>query len=449
MTLSQPLESNPVLTPLHDDRQFVCPGESAGISHSVHLARLAAGFRACADCRHRMEGAGPVQARSKRRSGLVRTDRGFRGDYLNEFDRRQAVSWAMAFGALLWDENIASFTAVRKSDVLDALPRRTAPTIVVGYDERPASPDILTGVMLGLSRMSCSGIDIGLTTEPCLAFAVQHLAADAGIYVTGAGGDPVETGFQVRLRCGLPPAPAFLERWQAVQREPIARRSRSSGALRAFPAEVPYEANLWKHFHALRPLHAVCGTSSVQLAARLHRLFARLPGRLTALRLPTRQRSLDPHDPDVERIAAAVREHSAHFGVVIDEDTMTLALIDERGEFVETPRWMALFARHLIHEHGPGNVIVTENAADVLGPVIRMHGGKPIESLRAECAARMLAEGALAAIESEGRVWLGGAAPVCDAIVTLAQLMQAQSHGDAPLSELLRNAMESAASRLC
>ena len=304
-----------------------------------------------------IDGESEVSASAKRKANaLVRTARGFRGVYLNELDRRHAISWAMALAALLWDENVVT---LRGGVAPHDLSRRIGPTVVVGYDERPASPDILTGVILGLRRMSCTVVDVGLTTEPCLAFAVHHLHAEAGIYVTGAGCEPIQIGFDVRLRHGLPPDESFLNAWEALQRQPIVRRSRSSGSVRAFPATVPYEANLWKHFHALRPLHVACGTSSSQLLARLERLFARLPGRFTPLKLPVRRRDLrNPDDPDVVRIANAVREQSAHFGVVIDDDAMAVAVLDERGQLVHSNRWESLIVRHLLREHGPGKVIV-------------------------------------------------------------------------------------------
>jgi phosphomannomutase len=414
------------------------------------LARLASSYAKCAGCPHRSETgalairaavATPPAGRAHGLKELVRTDFGYRGVYVNRLNRNEAIAWSAAFASLLWDNDAPLATLCRSgaSSLDEAVSRRRSrPTVVIGYDERPASPDILTGVALGLKRMSCQVIDVGLTTSPCLAFAVHHLEADAGLHVTGAGCEPGWTGFDARLRHGLPPDVGFLDRWQAVCGEPISRPSRSSGSLRAFPAAVPYEANLWKHFHALRPLRVVCGSSSAQLLARLERLFGRLPGRLHAVELPVRRRLLDdPRDADVERIGAAVREQEAHFGLVIDDDAMTCGLVDEQGRLVPPARFHALVVQQVLREHGPGQVLLSTGVDEELLATAAARGGRVVRVADDDLAVRLSFDNGSLAVGRNGRIWFGGDVPSCDALLTLAVLMQALSRSDAEASQVL------------
>ncbi len=434
-----------MFSPLHDLRRYTCPGEPGDISRSIHLARLAASYAKCRVCPARREAGGlnipesPAPNRdaalSLRSDELLRTATGFRGIYLNHLDRTAAITWAAALGALLWeDDDGVQGDALRS---LAAPMRHTAPTVVIGYDDRPAAPDILTGAALGLQRMSCQVIDIGMATEPCVAFAVHHLSADAGLYVTGSGCDPAWIGFDLRRRHGLPPETHFLQRWQEIGRQPSARPSRRGGSLRPFPMAALYEANLWKHFHALRPLHAVIGTTSQQMAARLERIFSRLAGRMHAVRLPVRRRDLNnANDVDVQQVGQAVREHRAHLGAVIDEDGLTCGFLNERGELVDALQVAALIIRHLLRDHGGGDVVLTPETWDNLAPAASAHGGQPLLASSDECAARLLAANGLLAVGGNDRFWFGGDSPACDAVITLAVVMQALSLSDAEFSRV-------------
>ena len=130
-------------------------------------------------------------------------------------------------------------------------PERPGPSVVVAHDERPSSPDIVTGVGQALRRMGCQVVDIGLATRPCLMFAIDHLKAAGGIQVTGAGCEPGMTGLDFVGQGGLPcSAPEELDRIAERFRQRYSRPSRRPGSQRTFQASIPYAAGLWKHFHA-------------------------------------------------------------------------------------------------------------------------------------------------------------------------------------------------------
>ena len=180
------------------EKLYICPGETHPISRAVHLSRLSAYFPACRDCpfrndtghlpRQTIERLQETERRVQRKS--LFTAEGVRGKYLNELTRSKAEKYAAALAELVWEH--APFVA----HVEDAprKGRRAGPTVVIGHDERPSSPDIVMGVAASLRRMGCAVVDVSRCTEPCFRFAVDHLQAAAGIYVTGAGCGPAWTG---------------------------------------------------------------------------------------------------------------------------------------------------------------------------------------------------------------------------------------------------------------
>lgn len=361
---------------------------------------------------------------------------GFRGVYLNQMGRRQAIQWTAALANVLWNERPPVFIRAERLDHELASPLPSAPLVVVGYDERPAAPDVLAGAVMGLTRMSCQVVEIGLATEPCLRFAVQHLGADAGLLITGAGCEVSEIGLDVICRYGLPPDSKFLDDWCEQQSAAYSRRSRSAGQLRAYSPLADYDVRLGRHFHALRPLHVVCGATSQQVLLRLERIFARLPGRLTTIRLPMRLRHLtDPGDDDIQRIGRSIQQDRAQLGVVIDEDGAGCAFLDEHGQLVPEIRWHRLVVDHFLQEEPGGKFVLGTSAWDELASRVTANHGTPLLAAEADRPARLLAERGLVAMGSDHRLWLGGELMTCDAIATLAVVMQFLSRSDADFSQ--------------
>jgi phosphomannomutase len=423
-----------VLTPLHDDRRYVCPGESGEISRSIHLARMAASYFRCRSCPHgpAENGTSAVGVSAPARlasNGLRRTEQGFRGVSVNQLGRYEAVRWASSLARLLWDNGASeSTTTVRRS-----------PVIVIGYDGRPAAPEVMTGFMLGFERTSCRVIDIGLMTEPCLRFAVRRFDADAGVIITGSGCDPAWIGFDLCRKHGLPPEPELLVHWETLRQEPDSRPSRLPGSVSATSVIEEYEASLSSGFHALRPLRVVCGAASPLTLSRLESVFARLPGRLKTAKLPTRRRNLsDPDDADVLALGKAVCEHAAHLGVVIDDDASACAFLDERGELVPLRNLHSRLIELSLAEQNGGKILLTEDVPNDLENAAVARGGQPLRVAHADRAARLLFERGLLALGDDHRLWIGGEAPICDAIATLALVMQLLSRSDAEFSQVLR-----------
>lgn len=425
---------------------YVCPGESHPISWSVHLSRLAAYSPICRTCPFRHE-TGQLssdvvdrlkQTEHRTQRKTLFTAEGVRGVYLNELTRQKVGSIVSILATVLWESQpVPARTA---GDCHPARPVR--PSVVVGYDERPSSPDIYSGVSAALRRMGCQVIDTALITRPAFLFATEHLQASAGVYVTGAGHGPGWTGLDFVGMNGQPLSrDDGLDQIETRLAEPANRPTRQAGGSRFFHAMIPYVAHLWKHFHALRPLTVCVGCPVRMIRETLKQIFATLPCRLHFVETPTRQRELHaPDDDDVIRLGRATRDMGADVGVLIDDDGCGCAVVDERGRAVDPLQVGQMIVSQLLREQTGGTIALAEPVAAMLRPVVDEAGGEVIECGRSLASlSRAIRTGtAIAGVASDGQLWFRETTPISDGILTLARILGLLSLSDAPLSERVR-----------
>jgi phosphomannomutase len=448
---------------------YRCPGENYDITRAVHLARLAVSYSKCRTC-PRAPGAvvalesptGEPEFTTPLDASLF-TSEGIRGRYLNDLTRATAAQIAGAMASCLWDDFAGSngagtlrvpsatietgstspagdfqepLTPAESDPVLPTeglrllAPGRPGPCVVLAHDERPSSPDIVTGVGQSLRRMGCQVVDIGLSTRPCLMFAIDHLHAAGGVHVTGAGCDPGWTGLDFLSRGAIPcSSPGELDRIRRRYDDGYSRPSRRPGSQRTFHAAVPYEAGLWKYFHALRPLKISVACPSRTLRDLFARAFRKVSCRLLPVETPTRRRAvLDPGDPDVERTARHVREAQAHLGVLVDDDGERCAFFDEQGRLVAPALVAGLLAADCGASSGRGAV----------GESQVPDASRGCPPSREAIAVAMQRDRVPFAADGAGRYWIADAYPACDALLTLVYLLQALSRSDTPFSEVVQ-----------
>ncbi len=428
---------------------YVCPGEKYPIPRAVHLARLAAFYPKCRECPHRNE-TGALTPEALKRLEQVRqpkarrslwVEEGIRGVYLNELTRQKASEYVAALAAELWRE--APLVGVQEPAGSPPKPKRQGPLVVVGRDRRPSSPDIFVGVVNTLRRMGCHVVDVGVVSKPCFNFAVAHLQAAAGVYVTGTGKPATWTGCDFVSR-GAQPMSLNGRLAQLAERLRLgcSRPTRSAGPYRYFQARVPYEAVLWKHFHDVRPLTVVCACLCACVEGTLERLFEKIPARL--VQVPVQQAFHLHSDPDrlrrlEDRVGLAVRQASAAFGLIIDEDGMSCRLFDELGHPVPQEKFISLLTQLFSAETGHAKVVLpatTEqarrNAVEQAGGEI-INGGESAESLWRALQTTQAHFG----LDERNRLWLQETVPVCDALLLLGKIFDALNlMPEQPLSAL-------------
>lgn len=441
--------------------EYICPGETYPISRAVHLARLTAFYSACKECPLRCEtGHLPKQITEyyeqteerNKRSTLFTTE-GVRGVYLNEIDRTKAGEVATGLASLLWEET--PFVGRSENDPPHTN-RRKRQTIVVGYDDRPTSPDLFAGVTAALIRMGCEVIDIGMVSKPCFWFAAEHLESRAGIYITGNGSPAAWTGLDFVGQNARPLSLgttsmnsssllsgslcATLKRLEQRLSEPTGRPTRVAGHQRTFQATVPYLAGLWKHFHELRSLSIVIGCAMPQVTKALSTLFDKLPCRLQQIELPRRQREINNNDDaDIKIVAEATKEANADLGLLIDDDGQRCRFIDERGMPIDGVDITQLLADLQLSMH-PEGAIVLEQKESYLKERLPLL----VDSTCTTCLPRhgivyetMQSTNAILSGGSSGYYWFRTTLPTCDAILTLANVLTIISRSNISISQMI------------
>jgi phosphomannomutase len=482
----------PVLSQLlPSESQYRCPGESHSISRAVHLSRLAAFFPACRECQHRtdtgelppqtVERIQQVERRTVRRS-VFHPD-GIRGVFLNELTPAISGKIAAALARNIWDQTpLAGKARSSRSSGSPVQPARTGPTIVVGYDERPASPSILAAVIDALRMMSCQVVDVGLVSRPCFCFAVDHLQASGGVFVTGSNYSAAWTGLDLFSTGAIPlSVGAGLEKIEERFNAGVSRPTRRASYQRSFQAVVPYEAGLLKHFHALRPLKIVVAARPRPVRKTLRRLFKKLPCQL--IEIETTEAAHTPLRPEVlsQRVQARIRKRDAHFGVLIHDDGCRTEFFDEQSRRVPQSSLCRLLARVVSAHTGrdssdwfadtsatrttakdqPGTLsVVPESRADVvldstiaesiLSAAVSTSSAtldstaafnrhtQICDSSNGAVAQAMKATNAIFGSSSNDRYWFREAHPACDAVLTLARVLEVLSLTDAKFSTALK-----------
>jgi phosphomannomutase len=441
------------------EKEYICPGERHPISRSIHLARQAAFFPPCRQCPLREDerlialrttaptaseksaaGTPPVcsadrPAHASSPSDLF-TAEGVRGVFLNQLTRGRAETTAAAFASWLWE--VAPVNG--HNDGIDRGARQVRPTVVAGYDERPSSPPVFSGVIASLRRMGCHVIEIGLATKPCLWFTVEHLHASGGIIVTGAGCEPSFAGIDfVAGRARPISLPGGLSRVRELARRPLSRPTRHAGTERMFQPAGPYEVSVLRQFQSLRTLTVACASPSVLVRETVERVFASLECKLLIVDLPVRVRNpAHRRDADMLRLSTAVRESSADLGILIDDDGLRCGFVDERGRHV-SPGAIARFVVPPILANAAGSIVLLEPGAfNEMRPLIEALGGhcRPCPNTFEATAAAMADDEVVYAGGDTGRHWFRESVPTCDALHILARVLVASSRANVPFSEL-------------
>jgi phosphomannomutase len=435
----------PELTPV--EPQYRCPGETHSISRAVHLSRLASFFPACRECQHRTDtGELPPQTveriqqveRRMVRQSVFQQD-GIRGVFLNELTPAIAGRVVSALARIVWDQiPLPGKTELRRPTRSPVQPARTGPAIVVGYDERPSSPSVLAAVIDALRMMSCQVVDVGLVSKPCFCFAVDHLQASGGVFVTGSNCEAAWTGLDLYSSGALPIGQGTgLEEIEHRFNTGVSRPTRRASYQRSFQAVVPYEAGLWKHFHALRPLRIVVAARPRPVRKTLRRLFKKLPCQL--IEVETTGAANAPIRAEIvsQRVKARIKKRDAHLGVLIHDDGCRTEFFDEEAQRIPQAELCRLLSKIVRAQEPRSNVIVDSSIASTVE--LREDEFQECDSSIGAIAEAMKSSQAVFGASADDRYWFREAYPACDALLTVARVLESLSLSDASFSSVIRN----------
>ncbi|MFO7588888.1 MAG: phosphomannomutase/phosphoglucomutase [Gemmatimonadota bacterium] len=315
------------------------------------------------------------------------------------------------------------------------------PTVAVGHDNRPSSPDLTDALCAGLNASGADVSLVGLAPTPVLYYAAAELETDGGIQVTGSHNPPEYNGIKMIVADGSLYGEAIQDLRRRVEtdawaegagettRVEILERYRdavASAVSLPFPVKLVIDCgNGTGSMIAVEALEAA-GVEVVPLYCESDGTFP--------------NHHPDPTvDANLVDLIALVQESGAAMGIGLDGDADRLGAVDENGRIVRGDHLLLLYALDILPEWPGAEVVFDVKCSKALPEMIERAGGVPVmwktgHSLIKE---RMKAGGSPVAGEMSGHIcladrWYG----FDDAIYNAARLAELVARTGRPLSEL-------------
>ena len=240
----------------------------------------------------------------------------------------------------------------------------SAKSVVVGYDVRPSSIDILNALTKGINSQGAEVYSIGLCGTEEIYFATNHLETDAGVMITASHNPADYNGLKI---VGKGAKPVSMDSGLGEIKE-IADQSISSlekePKMELVDIKAEYIEKLLEFIdpNTIKPMHIVTNSGNGCAGPTLDLLEEKLPLKFTKIQndpdgtfpngIPN---PLLPENRDIT--SKAVVEHSADLGIAWDGDFDRCFFFDSNGDFIENYYLIGLLSEQLL-KLSPGESIV-------------------------------------------------------------------------------------------
>lgn len=395
-----------------DISTFHCPGQLTPIDRATHLSRLAQFYPACRNCPQRADQAGLplriVQAWSELPPKQPLEQRfhpeGLAADLADEFSTDDAQQIAAAF-----------VRGQKRSS--------TAP-LLLGI-AHPAAVDQAEAIIATWRRAGIAVELLSDATAAHVAWTIDQRQLEGGIFMSTPSGDLRRIELSLFGCNGAPIVGDDLENIQRrLHPRDLPAPARRQGTLIEIDMSSPYLQHFAPFHRALRPLRVVVQSPSRGSVNLLRELIARSVCELCVL--PS------GGDPST-RLAAAIQQQQAHFGVWIDGCGETIEVFEERGYRVLQPQ----LTRLLIEEAACWETEPLRVASPVPlelpagATLVRCSAG------RGEMATAIRQHRCQLGVEPSGRYWWRNQSSAADALGVVTLLLTRLSRSNRSLSSQL------------
>ena len=255
--------------------------------------------------------------------------------------------------------------------------------VIVGSDYRTTSAELRAALLGGLLGGGIDAFDAGFLPTPVLAFGVPAVGADAGIMVTASHNPPEDNGIKCYSHEGreyVPDEEEVLERLIAARQFTGVAWDRMGTSLQAPDVIDAYVDRLLDRIQPFqRRLKALidCANGTTynvtplilsKMGCEVISLNAQPDGRFPG-------RPAEPNPANLAAMCHFVRSVKADVGIAHDGDGDRLAVVDEKGRYVNNDTLLAFFARLLLQENGPGRIVTTVDTSSRIDKVADSSGG--------------------------------------------------------------------------
>ena len=282
------------------------------------------------------------------------------------------------------------------------------PTVVVGHDNRPSSPELAQALTSGLNASGASVIAIGTVPTPTLYYAAKVWDTDGGIQITGSHNPPEYNGIKMIVGDRSLYGEAIQELRRRVESDDFAKgegRYEKREILQRYAAEIGRRARVDGPIRVV--LDCGNGTGSVVAPEAL-----RAAGIEVDCLYCESDGTFPNHHPDptvdenVADLIDRVVRTGADLGVGLDGDADRIGAVTGDGRIVRGDHLLLLYALDSLPDHPGAEIVFDVKCSKALPELITRAGGVPVmwktgHSLIKE---RMKASGSPVAGEMSGHI---------------------------------------------
>jgi phosphomannomutase/phosphoglucomutase len=254
-----------------------------------------------------------------------------------------------------------------------------ATPVVVGRDGRHSGPDLVSGMIEGISSTGCDVVDVGAVPTGVLYYAAYESGSGSGVMVTGSHNPPDYNGFKVMMGGKTLAGENISNLYQRIE----------AGGMRVGKGQVTkldvldaYRDKIAGDIQLERPLKVVvdCGNGIGgicaadilrSIGAEVFPMFDEVDGSFP-------NHHPDPSDPkNLEDLIDMVKLMDADLGVAFDGDADRLGVVTPEGEIIFADRTMMLFIREILGRNPGAKIIYDVKCTGKLDAIIREAGGEP------------------------------------------------------------------------
>lgn len=287
-----------------------------------------------------------------------------RGTYPKQLNRQTAELIGKAFGTYLV-KRIA----------------KDSPRIAVGQDARTHSMELFEGFVTGLNSTGCVVTNLGITPSPYVYFVVTEGKFDGGCNITASHNSKEYNGFKLMTANAHAVFGDKLQQVYGIIEK--GEFSEGKGSKKTADYADYYLNKIKSIFSYKKPLKVVIDTGN-GVAGKLYPKVIKDLGHDVVELYTELDGNFPNHEADpviesnMEDLKKKVVEESADLGLGFDGDGDRVALVTEKGDFVNSDHLLMLLSQDVLSRHPGGTLVFTVSNSQALFNLTESWGGKPV-----------------------------------------------------------------------
>jgi len=249
--------------------------------------------------------------------------------------------------------------------------------VIVARDGRDSGPELITGMIEGISSTGCDVVDIGAVPTGVLYFAAYELGNGTGVMITGSHNPSDYNGFKILIGGVTQAGDKIADMYTRIK----------NGNLRVGKGKVSqenminqYREKISSDIQLQRPLKIVAdcgnGIGGVCAADILRDIGAEVIPLYDEVDGSFPNHHPDPSEPEnLKDLIESVKLMEADLGVAFDGDADRLGVVTSEGEIIYSDRLMMLFVKDVLSRVPGSTIIYDVKCTGYLHQVIEEAGG--------------------------------------------------------------------------